>query len=33
VSVEVHSRRLMRLLRRDDRRNEDPEAPAPIPMQ
>lgn len=33
VSVEVHSRRLMRLLRRDERRTDDPAAPAPIPMQ
>lgn len=29
ISVEIHSRRLMRLLRRDERRGEDP----PIPMQ
>lgn len=33
VSVEVHSRRLMRLLRRDERRTDDPAAPAAIPMQ
>jgi hypothetical protein len=33
VSVEVHSRRLMRLLRRDERRTDDPAAPAPVPMQ
>lgn len=33
VSVEVHSRRLMRLLRRDERRSDDPAAPAPVPMQ
>ena len=33
VSVEVHPRRLMRLLRRDERRTDEPAEPAPIPMQ
>lgn len=35
VSVEVHSRRLMRLLRRDERRTDEEAAPTPprVPMQ